>query len=139
MIASGAVATDLQLRHPEWPYSTKLLTTIGISTVVWVTVTYLTRPVEERRLVSFLKKIRPGSPGWAKVRRRYGIAPQPFFRRGLLCWILGLIGLFGLNFGVGGLLLGKSPVAVILLLLEAGLALALLGRAVTGTRREPSS
>ncbi len=50
-----------------------LLATIGVTTVVWIAVTFLTPPVEERVLAAFYAKVRPAGPGWARVRRESGL------------------------------------------------------------------
>ncbi len=81
---------------------------------VWLVVTYLTRPVNESVLVEFIHRVRPGSPGWAQICRRHGIEQAPFLRRALGRWLLGLVGLFGLNFGIGSLLLGRPGVGAAL-------------------------
>jgi solute:Na+ symporter, SSS family len=120
MITSGVVASALELVHPEWLYSTKLLTTVGITTIVWLAVTFATPAVDEPRLAAFLEKIRPGSAGWRTIRRDYGLAPHPFVAEALANWALALVGLFGINFGIGGLLLGRARLGVALLALAVG-------------------
>lgn len=105
MITSGVVATYLQLAHSSWSYSDKLMTTVGITTVVWLAVTFLTPPVEEERLLEFVRRIRPGSPGWKTICDRHGIVQKPFLKHALICWLVGLLALFSLNFGIGSILL----------------------------------
>jgi Na+/proline symporter len=120
MITSGAVASALEIVHPEWLYTEKLLTTVGVTTAVWLTVTFVTPPVEETKLVAFVEKIRPGSAGWSGLRQRYGLAAHPFLGDALRSWALGLIGLFGLNFGIGSLLLGRLRSGATLLAVATG-------------------
>ena len=108
MLTSGVVATYLHLAHDDWLYSSKLFVTVGVTTVVWVVVTFLTPPVDDARLADFVRCIRPGSPGWAAVAARHGITQQPFLGRALLLWLVGLVALFSLNFGVGSLLLLRT-------------------------------
>jgi len=119
MITSGVMATAIQLVRPDWLYSYKLLLTVGVTTVVWVTVTYLTPPVDEERLAGFVRTIRPGSPGWNRIYRRHGIEPTPFLGQALVLCGLGVVGLFSLNFGVGSLLLCRPGQGVALLALSA--------------------
>ena len=125
MLTSGVVATFVHIRHPDWLYSSKLLITVGVATAIWVTVTFLTPPVEEERLVAFVRRIRPGSPGWNRIYHRHGIEPERFLGRALLLWLLGIVGLFSLNFGVGSLLLCQ-PTRGLLLLALAAAALTLM-------------
>ncbi len=123
MLTSGVVATTLQLGWPEIGYAARLCLTVAITTPVWLAVTFATPPVEEATLVGFVRRVRPGSPGWAALCERHGIVQEPFLRRALGLWAVGLVALFGLTFGAGGLLLGGHPEAW-LLLVSGGAALA---------------
>lgn len=107
MVASGAVATGLELGCPAWSYSGKLLTTVAATTVVWLGVTFATRPVEDEQLRSFVERIRPGSLGWNRIYRKYSLRTEPFLVRAIGRWLVGLAGLFALNFGVGLVLLAR--------------------------------
>jgi len=51
-------------------YETMLLIIVGWSTVVWLTVTLLTRPTEQTKLEAFYKRIHPGGRGWRKIASR---------------------------------------------------------------------
>lgn len=115
MISSGVVATYLQLRHEDWLYSEKLLVTVGLSTLVWLLVTFVTAPVDESKLKSFVKKIRPGSAGWNRLRDRSNEPGENFLHRALGLWAIALVGLFSLNFGIGSLLLHRLGQAALLL------------------------
>ena len=127
MLASGVVASTLQIATPEMEYSWKLLLTVGISTPIWLAVTFATPPCEERLLARFVRDIRPGSPGWRGLCERLGIEQAPFLRRALLEWLVGLVALFSLNFGLGSLLLGRPAQGVVLLAVGAGALVAVLG------------
>jgi solute:Na+ symporter, SSS family len=115
MLASGVVASYLQLRHPELLYSWKLLITVGISTPIWLVVTFATPPDEEEVLARFVRDIRPGSPGWSRICRKLGIEQEAFLLRALGWWALGLVALFCLNFGLGSLLLMRPEQGVVLM------------------------
>ncbi|MFH1529482.1 MAG: sodium:solute symporter family protein [Pseudomonadota bacterium] len=119
MVTSGVVATYIKIAHNDWLYSSKLLVIVGVTTVVWVAVTFLTPPVDDARLADFLRRVRPGSPGWAKVARRHGITQRPFLVGALLLWLVGLVALFSLNFGIGSLLLLRTTQGLWLLALSA--------------------
>ncbi len=47
----------------EWQ---RLTIGVVITTVVWVTVTFLTKPADEETLLKFYRLIKPGGPGWEK-------------------------------------------------------------------------
>jgi Na+/proline symporter len=130
LAASGVVATYLQLAHPELLYSFRLLAVVGLSAAVWLPATLLTPPSAEARLAEFLRRVRPGSPGWAGLAARLGITQEPFFRRAAVRWLAGCGVLFGLCFGLGHLLVGRALHGAALL--AAGGVL--LGLILRGTR-----
>ncbi|KAA3635523.1 MAG: Na+:solute symporter, partial [Bacteroidetes bacterium] len=68
MIISFLVALYFEFIHPgEVADHWKLLIGVGITTVVWLTVTMLTKPDDHAKLLSFYKLIRPHSGGWQPV------------------------------------------------------------------------
>ena len=119
MLASAVTATVLQLGWPKLLYSWRLLIIVGLSTVVWLVVTYLTPPVDQAQLKEFVRRVRPGSPGWAGFARRHGVTLEPFLGPGLLRWLAGCGLLFGLCFGIGSMLLGR-PLTGLALVAGAG-------------------
>ncbi len=85
-----------------------LLTTIGITTIIWVTVTYLTPPVETSVLADFYRKVRPAGPGWAGIRKECGLAPSPdSISLALAGWVLGVASIYGALFAAGALVYGR--------------------------------
>ncbi len=94
--------------------STVLLTTVAITTVVWVATTFFTPPVDETTLDAFYLKVRPAGPGWERVRRRTGGAPSAdSLPQGLLGWVLGLVSIYSALFGTGAYLYGNWTQAVV--------------------------
>ena len=86
-------------------HSVVLLTTVGVTTVVWIVTTFLTPPVDDRTLDAFYLKVRPAGRGWAPVRRRTGAAPSPdSLPQALLGWVLGLAAVYSALFGTGAYL-----------------------------------
>src|SRR6185312_471359 len=53
-------------------YAIAMLITVGITTAVWLTVTFLTPPEPDPVLDRFYRKVRPGGPGWRRVSSRLG-------------------------------------------------------------------
>ena len=47
----------------------KIAIVAGLSIVVWLVVTFLTRPESEDKLTSFYRKIRPAGPGWKPIAK----------------------------------------------------------------------
>ena len=99
-----------------------MILTVSITTVVWVAVTFLTKPETKETLVSFYRRVRPGRTGWGPVSV---LAPEVVNAGGgwfdALDWICGCALIYGALFGVGKLLLG-----------ETGLGLGLLAMGVVG-------
>ncbi|MFB3827395.1 MAG: sodium:solute symporter family protein [Bryobacteraceae bacterium] len=83
-----------------------MLITVGITTAVWLLVTYLTPPEPEEKLVSFYRRVRPSDAFWKPIAR---LAPEVKSSRDLkynfLDWIAGCVMIYGALFGVGKLIL----------------------------------
>lgn len=95
---------------PAWmrfPYSTALI--VCISVPVWLTVTFLTRPVSREHLVRFYEKVRPGGRGWRTIAalvpgsEKDGPRPATFVNI-----VLGIFALYAVLIGVGKLILGQT-------------------------------
>ncbi len=112
-IAAMAASTLFSAVAYEYPalagsaYYVKLAFIIGASTLVWVIVTFLTRPVQMERLIDFYKRTNPGGPGWRRVRETM---PGPIAKTDLTGplaqWLYGCVFLVALTLGTGKLLLG---------------------------------
>ena len=90
--------------------NTVLLVTIAVTTVVWVTTTYCTRPTDAATLEQFFVRVRPPGPGWRAVRGRTGLGPSPdSLADSLLGWVLGCAFIYAALFGSGSLLYGRLP------------------------------
>lgn len=111
MVTSGVVATWIELRHGAWLYSAKLCTTVAVTTVVWLVVTFATRPTADATLRRFVARIRPGSPGWRRITAAGDVPAEPFLGPALRRWLVALVAFFALDFGVGSALLGHPAQA----------------------------
>jgi SSS family transporter len=101
---AGVNATNTATRD----YALAMVITVGVSTVVWLTVTYLTPPEPDAVLERFYRRVRPGGPGWRPVARRLGFGddPIPGGALSLVNWVAGVIAVFSALFGVGAFLTG---------------------------------
>lgn len=61
-VEDAAVATDVLDG-----FTVKLLIAVSITTVAWISTTFLTKPESKETLRSFYRLTRPGGPGWKKV------------------------------------------------------------------------
>jgi solute:Na+ symporter, SSS family len=96
-------------RGVGYPAHVGLLVTVGVTTVVWLAVTYLAPASDRATLVRFYALVRPAGPGWTSVRAEAGVAPSPdSLTRSLLGWVLGCAFVYGALFGTGSFLYGAT-------------------------------
>lgn len=107
MVSSTAVTILVYSYSPlkEMPYYEKLFVIISISTLVWLAVTVLTKPVDSSRLIEFYRKTRPGI-GWNKVASLINDpAEKREMRNSLINWIFGSVSVIAITMAIGKLLL----------------------------------
>lgn len=76
--------------------------------VVWLVVTFLTRPEPLAHLQTFYRKIRPDGPGWGPVAATCPDArPDGGLGRGVLCAVLGTAVVWLTLPGIGALIFGR--------------------------------
>ncbi|MBT3198851.1 MAG: Na+:solute symporter [Phycisphaerales bacterium] len=122
MVVSFVVAVTLALGPWKMEAWQSLLVGVGITTACWVTATLLTRPTDVATLRSFCKLINPSGPGWRKVYKQAEVDGQPIesvhesvnLPRGILCMVLGSMGVYAALFAVGMFLYGNTGIASIL-------------------------
>ncbi len=122
MVVSFAVALYFHFLLPETASWQRLLIGVAITTVSWVTVTLITPPASKETLYSFYRKVRPGGPGWRKVRdqaAREGISLEPegegwHVPSGILCMFLGCVSIYGALFATGFWIYGEILQAILL-------------------------
>jgi len=69
MFSSLIIAIYFELIHTRLGFHSidtwvKLIIGIGITTLLWISVSLLTKPSNDEKLLTFYKKIRPYGPGW---------------------------------------------------------------------------
>ncbi len=86
-----------------------MLATVGVSTVVWLTVTYLTGPESDETLERFYRRVRPGGRGWYPVARRLGFGEEGLDGGSLnwTSWLAGVVCVYTTLFGTGHLIFGR--------------------------------
>jgi solute:Na+ symporter, SSS family len=86
------------------------------TTVVWITVTYLTKPVEEKKLVEFYKRTYPGGIGWKPIQKLLPeIKDNAKFGRLFVNWFLGVVLVYSFLFGIGKIIFAEYLVGSLLL------------------------
>ena len=99
-----------------------MLITVGITTVVWLTVTLTTAPEPNEKLVAFYRLVRPSETFWKPIARLApDVPPSRDGGRNLLDWACGCVLIYGSLFGIGKLIL-KETVTGLAFLAIAGVA-----------------
>jgi solute:Na+ symporter, SSS family len=90
-------------------YAFTMLTTVLVTTVVWLTVTFATAPESDETLDRFYRQVRPGGPGWRQVARRLGFGDDriPGGALSWVNWVAGLAAVYSAVFAVGAVVTGS--------------------------------
>jgi solute:Na+ symporter, SSS family len=90
-------------------YAFTMLTTVGITTMVWLAVTLLTAAESEATLDRFYRQVRPGGPGWRRVALRLGFGDDriPGGALSWMNWVAGLATVYASVFAVGAVVTGS--------------------------------
>ena len=90
-------------------FAYSILTTTAVVTVVWLAVTFLTRPTDTEKLVAFYRHTRPSLRGWGPIAALApDVKPEGNGWVALGQWVLGCAMVYLSLFGIGELLLGGT-------------------------------
>ncbi|MBN1953160.1 MAG: Na+:solute symporter [Bacteroidales bacterium] len=82
-----------------------LLIIVGWSSLVWLVVTFLTKPAPEEKLMDFYRKVHPGGIGWESISQKLpDVKSDTGYRYLFMNWILGCILVMASLFGFGKLI-----------------------------------
>jgi Na+/proline symporter len=94
------------------------LATAASTTIVWVIVTFITKPEPEKVLLKFYRDVRPDVAGWKPLARLAPDVPQTHdLARNLFSWVLGCAMVYMTLFGLGYVIFGAVVKGVVLLVL----------------------
>jgi Na+/proline symporter len=103
-----------------------LVWSVALTTVVWVVVTFLTKPADTETLRRFYRKVRPAGRGWAKVvGPEEADGPRDNLSLAFLGWVFGCTFVYSGLFGAGALLYGHPLQGTVCLIVTAGAGLGL--------------
>jgi hypothetical protein len=84
------------------------------TTIVWLIVTFLTKPTEKEVLVRFYRKVHPGGRGWKPIIRELpDVKSDSGFGKSFIDWICGVIMLYASLFGIGKLIFAEYFMGII--------------------------
>jgi Na+/proline symporter len=124
MAVAAAVSLYLQIvlkwdsdRPRDFAYI--MLVTVGLTTIAWLAVTWMTWPEPDATLQTFYRRVRPQGPGWKPV----AASMEPIVIPGslgleLLNALLGCVLVYSALFGVGEILLRSAWLGVGLLIIS---------------------
>ncbi len=132
MFASGILAILLEttsLREALFGVESGLLPEWGelpfimvVTTVIWLTATFVTQPETKEVLRSFYQKIQPGGPGWSKVVDEAELDNVQIVESnekwsvpsGITAMLLGVVLIYSIMFATGYWIYGETNLALIL-------------------------
>jgi SSS family solute:Na+ symporter len=92
-----------------------------ITTIVWLLVTFMTKPDDDQKLIEFYKKTRPGGPGWKRIvnlpdfKNEKGYNKTWAVPRGILCMLVGCLAIYSALFSTGYFIYGELYLGLIML------------------------
>jgi Na+/proline symporter len=113
MVISFVVAVIMQYATLD-PWL-ELVIGVAVTTVGWMTLTFLTPPDDEATLRAFYDRIRPIGAGWRAVVGDAADATGDSVSVPLLAWFLGCALVYGALFGTGYLLYGRAAPGLVAL------------------------
>jgi Na+/proline symporter len=102
------------------------LCTTGITTVVWIAVTFFTAAEPNDTLIKFYTKVRPHITGWEPIAKLAGDVPVTRdLGRNLVSWLFGCVFIYSALFSIGKLCFGFYREGLLLAVLSIASALAI--------------
>lgn len=86
------------------------LVTVLFTTIVWITVTFLTEPTNTDTLRSFYDRVRPDG-AWGPFQAKAGSGEKSNLPYLFLCWISAVVLVYSLLFATGKVIFGDWPAA----------------------------
>jgi len=122
MIAAFTISLVLQFgfhfdENDPRQFAYLLLITVAFTSAVWITVTFLTSPEPDEKLISFYRRVRPNARFWTPIAKQAkDIAPVKDGILNLINWISGVAMIYSFLFGLGQIILGSLSLGIIFLI-----------------------
>ncbi len=125
MTAAALTTVLLKIQHAGVPiiqfrgsapevFAKSLLFTVAVTSAVWLTVTYLTAPEPNSKLLEFYRRVRPAGAGWKRIA---ALAPEtPRAGDGwynLMDWLAGCVMVYMVLFGSGKIIFGHLGIGLV--------------------------
>lgn len=132
MIISFLVAIYFGLVHKPLGFEPladwmQLVIGVGITSITWIVVSFVTAPTSMETLVKFINQVNPGGPGWKSIMTKAKAEGFELTARteswkvpvGILCMIAGTVGIYSFLMGTGLFIYGQTLNASILMVVAA--------------------
>lgn len=100
---------------PDW---SEFLVVVFLTTIAWLTATYLTQPESKEVLHNFYKKVQPGGPGWHHIIDQSKLEKNTLKNwnvpYGIIAMLLGCVLIYSLMFATGYWIYGHITYALLL-------------------------
>jgi solute:Na+ symporter, SSS family len=112
ILAYGIPMLAARILHPGETYvpfvqfPESLFFIAGVTTLSWIVITLVTKPVAREQLILFYQRVRPGGPGWKLIREACPTDERkdvPLTRL-LVDWLLGIVLVYASLFSIGKLI-----------------------------------
>jgi hypothetical protein len=87
-------------------FAEQMIFTTIFATIIWIAVTFMTKPADEKTLQSFFDRVKPGGPGWSRFQtagqQTYSLLP------GLSYAAISAASIISILFGMGEIFFGSG-------------------------------
>ncbi len=118
MIAAFVTSLTLQIgfglsESEPREFAYLVLITVAVTTVVWLGVTFLTRPEPNEVLLAFYRRVRPSAALWGPIAREAtDVVPRQEGIFNLVDWLCGVAMIYAFLFGAGKIIFGQTGLGI---------------------------
>jgi SSS family solute:Na+ symporter len=121
MVVSFSVAVAFFIWRQAAPDSLpaswlQMLVGVALTTVAWLTATYLGPPTDRQTLEAFVSRVRPGGPGWRTVSQARSTPARPLdddLGTAFVATVSATLATWAMLFAIGLILYGRTTAAIV--------------------------
>ena len=117
MISSLIIAYYFNFLNDSYAVWIEIVIGAVLTTITWITATFITPPEDEKTLMRFVDIVNPGGPGWKKFEQK-NIIKGWSVPKGILSMLLGSIAVYGVLLGTGSFIYGNYLIAIFLMVIS---------------------
>jgi len=117
MISSLIIAYYFNFLNDSYAVWIEIVIGAVLTTITWITATFITPPEDEKTLMRFVDIVNPGGPGWKKFEQKKTIKGWSV-PKGILSMLLGSIAVYGVLLGTGSFIYGNYLIAIFLMVIS---------------------